>query len=339
MANWDFPRSVIGLRLLIETGAAHGLSTRQCLAGTGVRERDLCDPAGVVVAEQELAVIRNLVERLPGVNALGIDAGRRYHYTAFGILGFAIVSSANARGALDVALRYFNLTFAFSRFEVTDTPIDTVIEVDTSAVPEDLRRFVAERDTAAVATVQRELVADLHALRRIEFAFPPPRDDAPYREAYGVTPRFGAPRTIAVLDRAKLQLPLPQANELVRRLSEEQCVQLLMRNRSHVGVASKVRAQLARDIGADMEAVATLLCTTSRTLRRQLAAEGTSFGTIRNETITALAEEYLVSLKLPVQEVAERLGYASASAFITAFTRLMGETPLAYRKRVEMMHT
>lgn len=339
MANWDFPRSVIGLRLLIETGAEQGLSARQCLAGTGVRERDLGDPAGVVAAEQELAVIHNLVEHLPGVNALGVAAGRRYHYTAFGILGFAMVSSANARGALDVALRYFNLTFAFSRFEVSEISTDTVIEVDTSAVPEDLRRFVAERDTTAVATVLRELIPDLHALRRIEFAFPPPRDDGPYREAYGVTPRFGAPRTVAVLDRAKLQLPLPQANELVRRLSEEQCVQLVLRNRSRVGVTAKVRAQLAHDICADMEAVAASLCTTTRTLRRQLAAEGISFGTIRNETIAALAEEYLISLKLPVQETAERLGYASASAFITAFSRLTGETPLAFRKRVEAMRT
>jgi hypothetical protein len=48
--------------------------------------------------------------------------GTRYHFTTFGPLGMALMSSASIREALDLALTYFTLTFAFTRFDVSDTP-------------------------------------------------------------------------------------------------------------------------------------------------------------------------------------------------------------------------
>src|SRR5690606_35973937 len=48
MSARDCERSITSMRLMAELGAAHGLSVRACLAGTGVRERDLEDAAALV---------------------------------------------------------------------------------------------------------------------------------------------------------------------------------------------------------------------------------------------------------------------------------------------------
>ena len=53
-----FARSVASMRLLTELGARHGLLARTCLAGPGVRERNLADPTNIVAPGQEMQLIR-----------------------------------------------------------------------------------------------------------------------------------------------------------------------------------------------------------------------------------------------------------------------------------------
>ncbi|MBK9236846.1 MAG: AraC family transcriptional regulator [Rhodoferax sp.] len=134
------------MRLMTDLGVDCGLSVNTCLAGTGVNEQDLNDPSVIVSAEQEVRLIRNLIRHRGNIPALGIEAGKRYHFTAFGALGFAWVSSPTARSAMDVTLRYFQLTFAFTRFQVQDQGDETQVTLDDSNLPADVRAFIVERD-------------------------------------------------------------------------------------------------------------------------------------------------------------------------------------------------
>jgi AraC-like DNA-binding protein len=333
--EWDFARSVTSMRLMTELGVDHGLSVRTCLAGTGLKEQDLADPAVVVSAQQELRLISNLLDHLGHVPALGLQAGQRYHFTAFGALGFAMVSSPTARSALDVSLRYFQLTFAFTRFHVDDLGGETRITLDDTGVPEALRAFVVERDSSALVTVQRDLFAFSPPMRQLSFSFPEPAHVDLYEAFYGLRPTFGALSNTAVLGTAALMVPLPQGNPLALKAAEDQCRALLDRHRSRVGLAAKVRDHLARHGGGqlpDMDQVASALCMTSRTLRRRLLDEGTTFLKLRDEMRLALAEELLADQALSVEQMAERLGYAEPTCFINAFKRWTGHTPLAWRK-------
>ena len=81
----------------------------------------------------------------------------------------------------------------------------------------------------------------------------------------------------------------------------------------------------------DQEDVARELNTSVRTLRRQLADEGTSFRELSAEVSCLLAEELLGS-GMPVEDVAHRLGYATASSFTHAYRRWRGTTPGTYAR-------
>jgi AraC-like DNA-binding protein len=66
-----------------------------------------------------------------------------------------------------------------------------------------------------------------------------------------------------------------------------------------------------------------------RTLRRQLAEEGTSFRALLNEARSAVAVD-LLSNGLTVEQVSTRLGYSDTSTFCHAFKRWHGVPPSAY---------
>jgi AraC-like DNA-binding protein len=333
MPQWAFSRNVTSMRLMAELAADHGVSIPDSLAGTRVKERQLADPEQAVTADQELRLIRNIVERLDHVPALGIDAGARYHFTAFGVLGFALVSSRTLRSALDVALQYFHLTFAFTRFLLEETDFETCVVLDDAEVPEEVARFVVERDVTALVTVTRDLYTLGPILRALRFRHLPSADLALYQKRFGLKPGFGCDRNVAVLDRSQMERPLPQANELTFQAAIDQCRRLIESRKARRGLASMVRDRML-PVSAKMptmEVVADDLCMTARTLRRHLLDEGTTFAELRDEVRLTLADEFLTGPRLSIEQITDRLGYAETTSFINAFKRWRGCTPHAFR--------
>ena len=74
-----------------------------------------------------------------------------------------------------------------------------------------------------------------------------------------------------------------------------------------------------------------------RTLRRKLAAEQISFRQLQDESREALAEELLAVDGLPLEAIAQRLGYGELSNFIHAFKRWKGVPPRQYRQRSSLL--
>ena len=93
-----------------------------------------------------------------------------------------------------------------------------------------------------------------------------------------------------------------------------------------------VRTKLFRDSGRfpTLPDVAAELDLHPRTLRRQLAEEGTSFRALLNEARSTLAVDLLCNVGLTVEEVSKRLGYTDTSLFCYAFKRWYGMPPSAY---------
>jgi AraC-like DNA-binding protein len=335
--RWSTWRTPASVKVLIDLGAEHGLDASACLRDTGLRPDDLADADALVQAGQELSVVRNLVRALPDVPGLGLEAGTRYHLTTHGIWGLALASSPNLRSAIRFGLRYLDLTFAFTRITLRERGGEACILLDDSAIPgeRDVRRFLVEREGASIMTLQREMVSAAIPLTRLEAGFPEPPYADLYEPVFGLRPRFGASANVAAFDTALLDLPLPQANELTAKACEEQCRELLARRRTRGGIAGEVRARLMPRRGAlpRIEEVARELHTSPRTLRRRLTDEGVSFRSLVEEVTMSLAEEFLSTRALTVEDIAQRVGYAEAASFTRAFTRRRGMPPGEFRRR------
>jgi AraC-like DNA-binding protein len=333
MQPWEVRRGIGSVQLLVGLAGEHGVSPGACLRGSGIRLESLDDPVAEIEAAQELAVVRNLVRHLGHGAGIGLEAGRRYRLTAYGIWGYALLSSRTLRSACEFGIRFLDLTFAFTRFRTDRTTRDLRIVLDDSGIPEDCRRFLLERDAAAAVAIQRDLFQRPVPLKRVSFAFPRPRHAARFAEVFPGPVVFGEAEHAVLIEPRWADQPLPQADERTARLCEEQCKQLLSRRRRRSNVSERVRQYLLRPLrGTDMEGVAADLGMAPRTLHRHLAAEGTSFRRLLDEVREMLAEEML-GHRMTVDEVAERLGYAEASSFVHAFKRWKGIPPGTYRGR------
>lgn len=189
-----------------------------------------------------------------------------------------------------------------------------------------------ERDLAAIVTIARNVLGvDLPA-KELRLA----SADRGYRDRFeqlcAATPIFDAELTMFVVAGEVLDLPLPQSNPQTALLCERQCAQVLRRRHARLGLAGKVRDLLVRRAEmTDQNDVARELKMSVRTLQRQLADEGTSFRELTGETNCLLAEE-LLGAGLGVEDVAHRLGYATASSLTHAYRRWRGTTPRQYAR-------
>lgn len=99
----------------------------------------------------------------------------------------------------------------------------------------------------------------------------------------------------------------------------------------------KVRIMLEKDLGdmplPSIEGIAKRLNMSSETLRRKLRYEGMSYRRIKDSVRRDAALYHLANRSIPVNEIADLMGYSEPSAFTRAFKEWTGETPQEYRNR------
>lgn len=334
---WDIPRPVSGVNILLECADRYGLSRGLCLAGSGITPPLLEDAHSRVGAEQELRVIRNLLERLGSDQPLALEAGCRQHLTTFGMWGFTILSSKNLYEAMELGLRYIKLTSAFCRFAPALGEGEALLRADNSELPADVRDFLVERDIAGLVTVQRDLAPLAMRAEAMRFTHPAPSYAHRVQDLLGIAPQYGGSTNESAFPVELLALPLSQSHSATRQACEEECRHLLQRLRSRKGLAGEVRDRLARRLSKmpTMDALAAELSLNPKTLRRRLAEEGAIYSDLIDEVRRAFAEELLSTTRLPLEDISARLGYSEPSAFTRAFKRWRAVSPRDYRRKLQ----
>ncbi len=335
---------------MIELGQQHGLSLTQCLDGVGIDPVGLKNSETLVTAAQELQVIENLVRGLPHVKGLGLQAGMRYQLTTFGIWAFAIISSPTVRDAIDVGLKFTDLSFVLLDFSFNETPESAEIEMRVDHIPPHLRQFVVERHLAIFMLLTREMMGP-EALAPKEIVLTldapvsatsgpdkPKTETSPFSVLGALLPdtriQYGASTNRFVLDKALLARPIPKANPATAAFCVQQCEALLNQRRAQTGFSGQVRHFLLEHLSAmpTLQEAAAHFHLSPRTFGRRLEDEGSSFRSLAEEVREGVAIELLATARLSVDSVAERLGYAEAASFIRAFKRWTGKTPAQFRR-------
>jgi AraC-like DNA-binding protein len=328
---------VFATRVLCDVANEYGLGQRDLLAGTGIDPADLHDPTGLVAAGDEVVLVRQLLAQLPDHTRLGVEVGSRFSLTHLGLLGFAVMSCATLRELVTIAMRYFTLTMLHIDVKLFEGAEDCVLELNVDHLPSDVRRFFIGRDIAGIiATISGLVYEVVHRYAdRVVVELSVAEDDL--RPLLAMVPveniAFGRAHTRLHLPRALLDEPMPQADRHTFDACIAQCELLMQRKTQRRGITALVRMKLVGDPGRfpTLPLVAAELNLHPRTLRRQLAAEGTSFRVLLTEARSALAVDLLRNVGLTVDEVAKRLGYNDAAAFSNAFKRWHGMAPSRFR--------
>ena len=332
MAAWPQQRSISSVQLLTQLAQDVGIRLADCLRTTGITIHQLNDNNAEVSAQQELSLIANIIQAQGHYRAdFGLEAGRRYHLSSYGIWGFALISSPTLREAIHLGLRYVDLTFAFHQVTLEEANEDARLILDGQAIPTLCRQFLVDRDMSAIMTMVEDLFNTSPPLLAVTFTHAAPADISPYQQRFGLTPLFNQTENSVKFAGQLLDLTIPQSNPAIVEMCESQCK---ARRQQRSGVAAKVRDILLTQPQhiPDMEVVAARLCMSSRTLRRHLLAEGVSYRLLVDEVRMALAEELLSLRGITVEQISVRLGYSEVSNFLHAFKRCKGQTPKAFKE-------
>jgi AraC-like DNA-binding protein len=156
-----------------------------------------------------------------------------------------------------------------------------------------------------------------------------------YRVMFCEDLRFDAAEGALVIPAALLSQPVAQTRDALRQFLRRAPDVFLVKYRNTDSLAAQVRARLRSIVPPDwpgLETMASSLGAAPSTFRRRLDAEGTTFQSIKNElrrdmAITSLREE-----AVSIEQLAQALGFAEASAFHRAFVKWTGMRPSAYRR-------
>jgi AraC-like DNA-binding protein len=333
-AHWKHDRSVAGVKVLTDYGLELGIPANDLLAGAGIEPAQLSDPDGLIAAEQELSVVQNLRRKAEDPVAVGLELGSRYHFSSFGVFGYALVTSATGADALAFAMRYLPLTFAFTDISVSADESWRRLRFGADDLPAGVGSLLLSRDMAAAAQLLHEIGPGDFRLARFDIAAEPPHTGAAPRRVFGAEVRWRAPESALTFDASYLETPLPLANAHTAMTCERMCAALMRERRVVETVGGAVRRLIAqaREGRRDLGSVAQRLNLSERTLKRRLKAENTSFRAIVTDWRFNVAERLLAEGGMTLADVAEKLEFSDLSSFSQAFRRWTGQPPSAYQR-------
>jgi AraC-like DNA-binding protein len=265
---------------------------------------------------------------------LGLEVGSRISLMSHGWLSVAALSAATIADAIDVVAQHFALVSPLFSMSVDGNAVR--LSSRFALAPEVERFHTAVLCGSLHAHVPRLLFGGaLPSGLELDAAHPRPRSLPRWVDEIGVTLAFDRPHHELRLPSALLSVRLPLADARAHRAALRRCGARLASRPDPSNTAATVRRVLITNGPPflDLAGTAKRLATSSRSLRRRLRDEGTSFRSLLDEVRGALADEWLEDPRRSITEIGLDLGYTDAANFARAYRRTKGVSPSAARKQ------
>lgn len=318
------------LATVIDTVANRGITPDTVLERTGLTLAEVRNPHTLTSIGQYLIACENIVS----AGAQFSDAyaiGSRLHLSAYGMYGYALLCSPTMRDFFDFAVRYQPLATPTVRLgwrTEGELAIWSFREIYRDVMSSELRKFLIRQQMKMTFTHIRDTAGSDNLPVRALFAIPEDAYAPQDAHELACTCRYGQ-EVNELHYAARLLEQTPElGNSLTRTMLEETCDRLIGQSRLSSGLSGEVYQLLlvAPNQFLTMTAVADQLGMQERTLRRRLAAEGTSFGAIVDEVRRKLALEYLQTTRMSVDDVAWKVGFSDSANLRRAIRRWTGQT-------------
>ena len=313
--------------------ARFGVDRAALLEGTGLTLESLADPDATVPGSAMRAMVVRALE-LTGEPALGFYLGLYVKVSAHGAVGLAAMTSATLEDALRIAERFSSLRAQHVAFELSPGEEESALIFHETQALDRVRGFVIESLITSFVQMAKTLLGR-RLPGRVEVSMPEPAHFQGFAHLWPGPVRFGAESTRLIVPTGLLMTPLEMSDALASKRALAECEQEL----AQLGETSSFLASVRRQMMAmprgfpSASELADARHVSVRTLKRKLAAHGTSYqellGKLRRDRALALLDDE----SQPIGRIAELLGYSDPSNFNRAFHRWMGVGPSEWRAR------
>lgn len=268
----------------------------------------------------------------------GLQIARRQSLSVLGPLAVALTNSRTLGDAVTLLTRYLGVHSQAVSLTLGQDPRSSPNTVALYYRPAGAGGPVHTVDMGLgfAHRVITQICQRSYGLRSVELPYTPIAPVEVYSEFYDAPVRINQPHKAAILrlPASFAERALPKGDDEIYQLS----MAYLARRAASRGddIVSRVRTPVMDSLGTapvSLEVVGRLLLTHPRTLQRQLAAAGTSFGEVVDTARREKALRLLLGTDLAVGDIGAMIGFDSQPSFTRAARRWWNATPSQMRSR------
>ena len=333
-------RSILALSYTIDQlHKQYGVDPAPALARNGIHPEQM-DANAVISQADELAVLSDLFVDLRHDPLVALKLGSNFGLSAYGAFAMMLMSCSTVFEGIQLGIRYQELSYLFSRLDFEMNGNEASLVLHPYHVPEELHRFIIDRDVSGTfqfLNMMQAMLGQQSKPVRICIPYAEPKEKDVYETTFGCPVEFGTDVARFVIPDGLVSRALPNANSTALALYRQQCDELLKQRRQpeqdHLSGRVKKYLAMFRDGYPSIAECADTFSTSERSFRRQLKDEDTTFQQLLDSVRSEKACHLLDNTSHSVEQIAMKLGYTEAAAFIRAFKKWHDMTPAQYRKK------
>nr|ACP17931.1 putative AraC family transcriptional regulator [Pseudomonas nitroreducens] len=329
--------SVPALLKYLRHAESLGMDLDAALAAASLERSQLNDNSQRLPSEAHERLLQYLCAH-SGDPLFGLHSARFVQPGSWSVLGYITMNCANLGEAMSRIIPYEKLVgdMGTSQLEPADDHVKLIWNCRHEMAP--IRRHMVENVLASWLLYARWISDSDGSPREVWFqhAQPAGTDVTEYEQLFSCPVRFEQPFSALLVPLPLLAYPLRQADANLLRTLEEHALALMAELDDGEPLPLRVKNALRlllKDGLPRKERVAERFEMTVRTLQRHLQQAGTSYQQILDDLRQELAEHYLVHSDLPIQDIAQYLGFTESRSFHRGFKGWTNQTPGEYRQQ------
>lgn len=268
---------------------------------------------------------------------IGLKMGKEFEIGNFGTLGYAVLCAKTVGESLNILLSLHSLIASMFEMDTETNGEEFSIKLlSPSNLIDDVFIYYCDFEIASIVFAEGQYDENREALTVIRLMHSQGHLKRQYEDFFGCSVEFNQPCNEIVFKQKYLNEPMPRADIQTSQLCFQQCEKILAEMTRKSSLIERVRKVILSKAGhfPTILDVSEQLGTSQRTLSRKLKEEGTSFQEIFNDVRFQLAKDYLAT-HLPIEQIAELVGYSEPANFSHAFKRWASLSPKEYRQTLK----
>jgi len=320
---------------------SRNITTEEILSEINIDLKKYLSSPDMKMNQEQVEKFISFCLKFPRNYDLAFELGHSLKVSSHSLVGYAILTSENLEQALIYISKYFSLiipSFKLSYFYHTDQTMELicepVIQIDTLSL-----NFHLEAIAVALHCTIHELVENRLLPYHIFMSINEPLHGYRYAHLSKVKFHFNTlkkPSLRVQLSEKLIKQKLRLADEGTRKAIELKCQEQIYEIKNNIDLVVWLKQLFLNSSEIpSLEDCAKLLNISSKTLQRNLKEKETSYQELKNTVIIDKAKQILISSNKSMIEIAEELGYASASNFSRSFKFFVGIAPTIYQKNIK----
>lgn len=307
------------------------------MRSVGLPPKLLEDPQALIPRDAARELLE-ITARATQTEDLALRLAAQRKLSALGPISLVLKEEPTPRDALNTLCRYLKLVNPSLILHVEETEGVVIIREDLLPSPGLPMRQSVELAVGGTFRMLSELIGPYWQPREVCFTHRPPADVAAHKAFFGRNVKFNQEFNGLVCLANDLSKPREFGDQVAAGFARKY-LEAALRGRSESAQETCRQIILALLPSGDCSAqqVARLLHIDRRTLHRQLDAEGLSFSRVLDQARSDLVKRHLRESDLPLNEVAELLGFSRLSSFSHWFSSSFGCSASQWRKQSMQM--